>query len=126
MYRTIASSGMLSLLLVGSMFVTAATSVLAQTGRKEEKKAAPKSRTTASSMTGCIDQQDGKYVLIDDRSRDPIANLEAEGFETEGFAKHVGHKVTVRGISNPGGARPTFRVRSVETVSESCVAPSGY
>jgi hypothetical protein len=58
--------------------------------------------------------------LIDDRTRNPIASLEAEGFETEGFAKHVGHKVTVRGTSIPGGARPVFRVRSVETVSETC------
>jgi hypothetical protein len=50
----------------------------------------------------------------------PVANLEADGFETEGFAKHVGHKVTVRGTSNPGGAVPVFKVRSIETVSDAC------
>jgi hypothetical protein len=72
-------------------------------------------------LTGCIDEQDGQYVLIHDRTRDPIANLEADGFPTEGFAKHVGHKVTVRGTSNPAGTgRPVFKVRDVETLNDSC------
>jgi hypothetical protein len=127
MYRTIASTGLLSFMLLGNVLGIASSSVFAQTGRKqEEKKAPPKGRNETASMTGCIDQLDGRYVLIDDRNREPIANLEAEGFETEGFAKHVGHKVTIRGISSPGGARPTFRVRAIETVSESCVAPGGH
>ncbi len=71
-------------------------------------------------MTGCVDEQEGHYVLIDDRTRAPIADLEADGFPMEGFAKHVGQKVTVRGTSNPGSNRPLFRVRSIETVSETC------
>jgi hypothetical protein len=50
----------------------------------------------------------------------PIANLEAEGFEKEAFAKHLGHKVTVRGTSISNGNRPTFKVRSIDTVSEVC------
>jgi hypothetical protein len=126
MYRITASVG-LSLMLLGTVLGIASTSAYAQTGSKqEEKKAPPKSKGATASMAGCVDQQDGHYVLIDDRSREPIANLEADGFETEGFAKHVGHKVTVRGISNPGGARPTFRVRAIETVSESCGTPGGH
>jgi hypothetical protein len=87
-----------------------------QAQKKEQKK--PKS--DSASLTGCIDEHDGRYVLIDDRNRAPIANLEAEGFPTEGFAKHLGHKVTVRGTSSPAPDRPLFRVRSIETVSESC------
>jgi hypothetical protein len=59
-------------------------------------------------------------LMIDDRTRDPIADLAAEGFETEGFAKHVGHKVTVRGTSSSGETRPLFRVRSIETISDTC------
>jgi len=73
---------------------------------QEQKKGPAKSGT--ASMTGCIDEQEGQYLLLDDRTRGPIANLEAEGFETESFAKHVGHKVTVRGTSSPGSARPIF------------------
>jgi hypothetical protein len=74
-------------------------------------------------MSGCVDEQDGKYVLIHDQTRAVLANLEADGFPVEGFAKHVGHKVTVRGTSSPdGGERPVFKVRVVESVSDACGA----
>jgi len=88
-------------------------------GQQQAPKKNSKAKSESSSMTGCIDEQDGRYVLIDDRTRATIANLEAEGFPTEGFAKHVGHKVTVRGTVNPGDV-PLFRVRSVETIRETC------
>lgn len=88
--------------------------------QKQDQKKQSKAKDGGASLTGCIDEHEGHYVMISDRTRDPIANLEAEGFETEGFAKHVGHKVTVRGTSNPGSTIPLFRVRSIETVSETC------
>ncbi len=71
-------------------------------------------------MTGCVDEQDGRYVLTDDREMKPIANLEADGFPTEGFAKHMGHKVIVRGTTSSDTPLPVFKVRSIETVSETC------
>ena len=86
--------------------------------KKEPTKSAPKPAGT--SLTGCVDEQDGRYVLVDDRTLNPIADLAAEGFPQDGFAKHLGHKVTVRGTSSPGGTRPLFRVRSVESVSDVC------
>ena len=76
--------------------------------------------TPSASMTGCVDEQDGRYVLVDEKTLSPTADLVAEGFPTEAFAKHVGHKVTVRGASSAGGARPVFRVRSIETISDTC------
>jgi hypothetical protein len=82
--------------------------------RKEQK-------TKTDSLTGCIDQQDGRYVLVNDRNLNAVALLEADGFPTEGFAKHMGHKVTVRGTSSPGGALPIFKVRGIDTVSDTCV-----
>lgn len=90
-------------------------------GSASKKKAAPQ-----TTLSGCIDQQEGHYVLIDDRTMNPVADLDADGFPTEGFAKYMGHKVTLRGTSNPGSTRPAFKVRSVETISESCapIAPS--
>src|SRR5579872_4861137 len=69
-------------------------------------------------LTGCVDEQQGQWVLVNDQTMAIIANLVADGFPTEGFAKHVGHKVTVRGTSIPGsdsGKRPVFKVRSIET-----------
>jgi hypothetical protein len=77
-------------------------------------------KAKTDSLTGCIDQQEGRYVLVNDHNLSAVALLEADGFPTEGFAKHMGHKVTVRGISNPGGALPTFKVRGIETVSDTC------
>ena len=85
-----------------------------------KQKKAP-AKAPAGSLSGCVDQQDGGYVLIQEESRSPIANLEADGFPTEGFAKFVGQKVTVRGTASPGGTeRPAFKVRSVEKVSDKC------
>ena len=87
----------------------------------QQQKDQPKSPSKAvASMTGCVDQQDGIYVLIDVQNRAPIAKLEADGFPTEGFAKHLGHHVTVRGVSSSGETIPVFKVRTIDTHSDSC------
>jgi competence protein ComGC len=97
--------------------------LLAQDAPKQKKEAS-RGKSSAAALTGCVDQQDGQYVLVNDQTLTPIANLEAEGFPTEGFAKHMGHKVTVRGSSNSGNSRPVFRVRSIETISDTCAPQS--
>jgi hypothetical protein len=84
---------------------------------RDRKAAEPKE----ASMTGCIDEQEGgRYVLMDARSLAPLANLEAVGFPNEGFAKHLGNTVTVKGAVDSTGSRPVMRVRTVETVSNGC------
>jgi 3-oxoacyl-(acyl-carrier-protein) synthase len=83
-----------------------------QTGKKQA--------ASGSSLSGCVDEKEGHYIMVDDRDLTPVADLEADGFPTEGFAKHVGHRVTVRGTSSSGSTRPVFKVRSIETVSETC------
>jgi hypothetical protein len=89
-------------------------------GKQPDKKEQPKGKRDSDSLMGCVDQEQSRYILINDRNRSPIANLEAEGFPTEGFAKYLGHKVTVRGTSSPGDGRPVFRVRSIDRISENC------
>lgn len=94
-----------------------------QTGEKQQNKQPSKkqeSKSNQTTLTGCVDEQDGRYVLINDRTMAPIADLVADGFPTEGFAKHLGHTVTIRGTSNPEGVRPVFRVRSILPVSDTC------
>jgi hypothetical protein len=88
--------------------------------KNESQKSQPKK---TSSLTGCVDERDGHYLLVNDRNMDPIADLEGDGFANEGFAKHMGHKVTVTGRQESQGGRTVFRVRTVVTVSETC-APS--
>jgi hypothetical protein len=92
----------------------------AQPSNSQKKASTSKKSASGATLTGCVDEKDGHYILVDDQGLNPIADLEADGFPTEGFAKHMGHKVTVRGMSNSGSTRPTFKVRSVETVSETC------
>lgn len=91
-----------------------------QEKQQDSKQPKTQPKTGSSALTGCVDEQDGAYVLVDDRTLSPIANLVADGFPQEGFAKHMGHKVTVRGTSNPGGTRPVFKVRTIEPVADSC------
>jgi hypothetical protein len=80
-----------------------------------------KAKPNGGSMTGCVDEQEGgRYILVDERTLTPVANLEAEGFDNESFAKHLGQKVTVRGTINSTGARPVVKVRSIETISSGC------
>jgi hypothetical protein len=127
MNRPVASAVLLAVALIVSLTGAASRPAFAQTGQKQEQKKSPaKGKTGSAAMTGCVDEHEGQYVLLDDRTRDPIASLEADGFETEGFAKHVGHKVTVRGTSNPGSSHPIFRVRSIETVSDTCGPQFGH
>jgi hypothetical protein len=61
-------------------------------------------------------------VLVSNQTMAVIAHLAADGFPTEGFAKHVGHKVTVRGTSSSDGPSPLFKVRTIEMISETCAA----
>jgi hypothetical protein len=95
-----------------------------QTDKGSARKTDQKTKSENASLSGCVDQQEGQYVLVDDHDLKVIANLEAEGFPIEGFAKHVGHKVTLRGTQNPGGDRPVFKVRHIETVSDTCAPHS--
>jgi hypothetical protein len=76
-------------------------------------------------MTGCVDEADGHYILVEPVKRAKIADLEAAGFPPEGFAKHLGNKVAVFGrISNPeSGSPPLVKVQRIETVAEGCAEP---
>jgi hypothetical protein len=117
MRRTLATIIVLS---VSPLISFTPVSAAQESQQSAKQKKAP-AKTSGASLSGCVDQQDGQYVLINEESRSPIASLEAEGFPTEGFAKHVGQRVTVRGTSSTGGTgRPVFKVRSVEKISDTC------
>jgi hypothetical protein len=92
--------------------------VVASQAKKSEGSTHQKKKPESVSLTGCVDQQEGQYVLVDDRDSQVVANLDSEGFPIEGFAKRVGQKVTVRGTQNPGNTRPVLKVRSMETVRD--------
>jgi len=94
--------------------------------RQDQPKTDPQpkqdARGSANSLTGCVDEQEGQWVLVNAQNMAVIATLAADGFPKEAFAKHMGHKVTVRGTSSSDGQRPIFKVRTIEMVSETCAA----
>lgn|SRR5579871_2610155 len=47
-----------------------------------------------------------------ERAVSPLVCWGANGFLTEGFAKCLGPKVTVRGVSTPGETGPAFQARA--------------
>jgi len=76
-------------------------------------------------MTGCVDQQDGKFVLLDDHMLSKLANLETSIAPSEDvFAKHVGHKVVVKG-SKSSGQEVVFKVASIEDIAAVCAPAQG-
>jgi hypothetical protein len=107
-------------LVLSGVFLATGSSNAAPVDQQEKQQPKSESKSAGDSMTGCVDEQAGHYVLTNDRDLALIAILEADGFPTEAFAKHVGHKVTVRGTVIPGGAQPTFKVRTVVAVSDTC------
>jgi hypothetical protein len=113
-------STLLAVITLGLALSTTSFAIQAADGRKGEQGNSKRKAAPASSLSGCVDQQNGRYTLVDDRNLELVADLEADGFPTEGFAKHMGQKVTVRGTSITGSARPLFKVRSIEILSETC------
>jgi hypothetical protein len=103
-----------------AMVFAISLSTAALASQQESQQPKKESKSASDSMTGCVDEQAGRYVLTNDRDLALIANLEADGFPTEAFAKHMGHKVTVRGTLVPGATPPTFKVRTVVAVSDTC------
>ena len=109
------------------VFVIIALTASPLTARDEQKAQPPRreQKGQASSLTGCVDEQDGKYVLLDDRMLNKLANLETAIAGSEDvFAKHMGHKVIVKG-TRVSGQETVFKVASIEQVAAVCSAAQG-
>jgi len=79
-----------------------------------------------NTLTGCVDERDGQYVLTNDTDLQTLARLQPEaGSADDNFAKHMGHKVTVRGKLSRDDNPPVMTVRSVAPVSDTCAANPG-
>lgn len=101
-------------LLVFLVIAVGATACLAQS-----------SKTKKASLTGCVDQHDGEYVLTNDTDLQPAARLRpTAGSADDNFAKHVGEKVTVQGRLADGQPLPVLTVDSLKTVSHTCAPAS--
>jgi hypothetical protein len=70
------------------------------------------------SLTGCIDEQDGQYVLLDDQMR-KITRLQSAGSDKDVFAKYLGSMVQVSGTKS-FEQTATFKVTSIKQVAGNC------
>jgi hypothetical protein len=84
----------------------------------QQDKARPAAK---GSLTGCVDERDGQYVLTNDTNLQPTARLKpAAGSPEDNFARYMGQKVTVRGALSKEEPLPIMTVESVQTVSQTC------
>jgi hypothetical protein len=86
----------------------------AQTPKK--KVVRPKPET----LTGCVDQKQGRYVLTDDGMLKTLALLEWVDQNQENFARYVGHKVSVTGQRSGQTDPPLFKVAALKDIAETC------
>jgi hypothetical protein len=81
-------------------------------------------------MTGCVSEKDGKYMLTDKKHPNGV-----ELMSSEDLKPHVGHKVSVTGMmddnsmsgdsmSNHNMAMSGFKVNSMKMVSDRCSMPN--
>jgi len=93
-------------------------------GAQKKPTPKPKAARTQQVLTGCVDEQDGRYVLLDDHMLKKVVDLEAANAGSEDFfAKHLGHKVTVKGSRN-SETEGVLKVSSIEDIAPVC-SPEG-
>lgn len=117
------------------MFVLACSvAVVAQTGMSSDssmnKSGAMGKKMT---MTGCVSEKDGKYMLTDKKHPDGL-----ELMSSEDLKPHVGHKISVTGMmesamsgdsmakdstAKDSMAMSGFKVTSMKMVSDHCTMP---
>jgi hypothetical protein len=85
-------------------------------GAYQEQQPERKAKTDGESLTGYVQWQNGRYVLVDDKTLAAIANPERDGFRAEGFAKPLRIDYVFASRSTRA-ARPLVKVPSIETVS---------
>lgn len=98
--------------------------MLAGTTGSAEPKKTPKENANQKTFVGCVDQQGDNYVLTGDKMLRVKAVLQGDGFPNDAFAKHVGHKVQVKGTLGSDADPKTILVKTVTTVANECV-PEG-
>lgn len=116
---------MVMFLLTCSFAVVAQTSMSSDSSMKKSD-----SMGKQMTMTGCISEKDGKYMLTDKKHPNGV-----ELMSSEDLKPHVGHKVSVTGMiddnsmsgdsmSNHNMAMSGFKVNSMKMVSDRCSMPN--
>jgi hypothetical protein len=91
MYRRIASIVLVTIL-AGHTIPFAARGAALESDQEKKQESAKKKTEQGASLTGCVDEQDGQYVLVNDRDLTAVASLVAEGFKRRGLPNMWGTK----------------------------------
>jgi hypothetical protein len=83
--------------------------VAGDTGTKE---------TATKTLTGIVDQHEGKFVLADEEEIRPIAVLRGRGFKDTNFARFVGLRVQVSGEMVTEGGQQVLYVPSLSHIKQ--------
>src|SRR5882724_7771672 len=113
------------LVLACSVTVVAQTSMSSDSSMKKSD-----SMGKQMTMTGCVSEKDGKYMLTDKKHPNGI-----ELMSSEDLKPHVGHKISVTGMmegeamsgdsmSKDNMAMAGFKVNSMKMVSNHCSMPN--
>ena len=113
------------LVLACSVTVVAQTSMSSDSSMKKSD-----SMGKQMTMTGCVSEKDGKYMLTDKKHPNGV-----ELTSSEDLKPHVGHKISVTGMmeggamsgdsmSNDNMAMAGFKVNSMKMVSDHCSMPN--
>ena len=116
---------MVMFLLTCSFAVVAQTSMSSDSSMKKSD-----SMSKQTTMTGCVSEKDGTYMLTDKKHPNGV-----ELMSSEDLKPHVGHKVSVTGMmddnsmsgdsmSNHNMAMSGFKVNSMKMVSDRCSMPN--
>jgi hypothetical protein len=106
-----------------AMFVLAVSLMAAdhdrkQQGRQQQDNKETRARTEATTLTGVIDQKDGKYVVLTQDSVEPKAMLRAQGFKETNFARFVGVTVRMQGRMTQEEGRDVFVVSRLADIEK--------
>jgi len=113
------------LVLACSVTVVAQTSMSSDSSMKKSD-----SMGKQMTMTGCVSEKDGKYMLTDKKHPNGV-----ELTSSEDLKPHVGHKISVTGMmegeamsgdsmSKDNMAMAGFKVNSMKMVSDHCSMPN--
>ena len=110
------------IVLLGAILCLGASAQQAQTGSQETKSTQSANRmkqtvpAIGQSLTGCVDEQNGHYVLRDAQTSQLI-NLQPTGTDdNSAFAKFVGHQVQVSGTKSSD----TLKVTHIGQIADMC------
>ena len=102
-------------ILVGALFCLAALAASNPSQGTPTTKSVP---VAQQSLTGCVDEQFGQYVLLDGQML-KITGLKSAGPNNDIFAKFVGHEVQIKGTRS-SGPKATFTVTGIAQIADTC------